>query len=235
MPATVRSPPDDARPALAAAALAPLAPPRRPPEPLPQRPDKARPMSRLMSDLSPGTYVVNPDTSLSVSSQRRAFLPHGLPVGRPPALAFSASPSPRLPHGRRLPSPVEPPRGRDQCAGVKTGASCPHSIATTTGYSAIAGRLHMRTVACQGAARVFLGGSLPRSCPSSSVGVTCWLVTRNEPVSKTGAQQDTPELPVEVRRDGFLRLSEQIGAQLGAQVRTEREMLEHSAPPAPSR
>jgi hypothetical protein len=31
------------------------------------RRDHARLMSRLTSDLSPGTYVVNPDTSLSVA------------------------------------------------------------------------------------------------------------------------------------------------------------------------
>ena len=58
--------PGRARPAIAAGALAPLAPPRRPPEPLPQRPDKVRPMSRLMRDVSPGTYVMNPDTPSSI-------------------------------------------------------------------------------------------------------------------------------------------------------------------------
>src|ERR1700693_5936476 len=42
-------------------------PPRRPPEPQPQT-NRVRPMSRLMRDSSPGTYVVNPDTPLSVPS-----------------------------------------------------------------------------------------------------------------------------------------------------------------------
>jgi hypothetical protein len=48
----------------------------------------------------------------------------------------------------------------DQCAGLKTGALCPHSIATPTRYPAITGGLHMGTVACQGALRMS-GGSLP--------------------------------------------------------------------------
>jgi hypothetical protein len=48
--------------------------------------------------------------------------------------------------------------------------------------------------------------------------VTYWLVTHNEPVPNTGAQRDTLELPVEVCREGLLPLSEQIGAQLNAQV-----------------
>lgn len=36
---------------------------------------------------------------------------------------------------------------------------------------------------------------------------------------------DTPELPVEVRREVFLRLSEQVGAKLEAQGVSEREVL----------
>ena len=70
------------------------------------------------------------------------------------------------------------------------------------------------------------GAHFPTAAPSSPLCVTYWLVTRNEPVPNTGAQRDTPELPVEVCREGFLRLSEQIGAQLNAQVLTEREMLQ---------
>ena len=70
------------------------------------------------------------------------------------------------------------------------------------------------------------GAHFPTAAPSSSPCVTCWLATRNEPVPNTGAQRDTPELPVEVCREGFLRLAEQVGAQLNAQVLTEREMLQ---------
>jgi len=36
---------------------------------------------------------------------------------------------------------------------------------------------------------------------------------RTESVFKTGAQRDTPELPVELRREGFLSPSDKIGAQ----------------------
>lgn len=62
------------------------------------------------------------------------------------------------------------------------------------------------------------GAHFPAAAPSSSLCVTYWLVTRNEPVPNTGAQRDTLELPVEVCREGLLPLSEQIGAQLNAQV-----------------
>src|SRR6202035_901127 len=66
MPATVRPPPDEPRPAIAAAASPyglRLRDDRRIPKP---QPNRVRPMSRLMRDISPETYVVNPDTSLSV-------------------------------------------------------------------------------------------------------------------------------------------------------------------------
>lgn len=43
------------------------------------------------------------------------------------------------------------------------------------------------------------------------------LVTRDGAPAGFFLPWDTPELPVEVRREVFLRLSEQIGAQLGAQ------------------
>src|ERR1700693_4598454 len=47
--------------------LALRAPPSRgPPEPQPQA-NRVSPMSRLMRDSSPGTYVVNPDTSSGIS------------------------------------------------------------------------------------------------------------------------------------------------------------------------
>ena len=49
----------------------------------------------------------------------------------------------------------------------------------------------MRTVACQGAAKVFWGANFRAAAANSSVSVTCWLVTRTEPVFKTGAQRDT--------------------------------------------
>jgi hypothetical protein len=103
--------------------------------------------------------------------------------------------------------------GRDHYAGLKTGASRHHSIATTTRYPVITGSLHMQTIAGQ-APRGCCGGlTSPQLPPGSSLCVTYWLVTRNEPVPNTGAQRDTPELPVEVCREAFLRLSEQIGAQ----------------------
>ena len=63
--------------------------------------------------------------------------------------------------------------------------------------------------------------------------VRYWLVTRKEPVFKSGAPRDTPELPVEVWRKGFLNLSEQIGAQLDAQVLAEREVPVNSAASPP--
>jgi len=40
---------------------------------------------------------------------------------------------------------------------------------------------------------------------------------------------DTPELPVEVRREVFLRLSEQIGCQLAAKGISEAEVIEDFA------
>ena len=66
----------------------------------------------------------------------------------------------------------------------------------------------------------YAGAHFPATAPSSSLCVTCWLVTHSEPVPNTGAQRYTPELP-EVRREGFLRVSEQAGTQLHAHVLTE--------------
>ena len=40
-----------------------------------------------------------------------------------------------------------------------------------------------------------LGSHFPTAAPSSSVRVRNWLVTRKEPVFKTGAQRDTPDCP----------------------------------------
>jgi hypothetical protein len=40
---------------------------------------------------------------------------------------------------------------------------------------------------------------------------------------------DTPELPVEVRREVFLRLSEQVGSQLAAKSVSESEVLDDFA------
>ena len=88
----------------------------------------------------------------------------------------------------------------------------------------------MRTIAGH-APRGCCGGlTFPTAAPSSSLCVRYWLVTRNEPVPNTGARRDTPELPVEVCREGFLRLAEQVGAQVNAQVLTEREMLQEDRP-----
>jgi hypothetical protein len=41
---------------------------------------------------------------------------------------------------------------------------------------------------------------------------------------------DTPELPVEVRREVFLRLSEQIGEQVAAKGVSESEVLDDPCP-----
>jgi hypothetical protein len=54
------------------------------------------------------------------------------------------------------------------------------------------------------------------------------LVTRDGAPAGFYLPWDTPELPVEVRREVFLRLSEQIGAQLTEQG-TEQEVLDDFA------
>ena len=60
------------------------------------------------------------------------------------------------------------------------------------------------------------------------------VVTRNEPVLNTGAQRATPELPVEVSAtDSYAGLNK-FGAQLNAQVLTEREMLQEDRHIPPS-
>ena len=51
------------------------------------------------------------------------------------------------------------------------------------------------------------------------------LVTRDGAPAGFFLPWDTPDLPVEVRREVFLRLSEQIGAELDAKGVSEREML----------
>jgi hypothetical protein len=55
------------------------------------------------------------------------------------------------------------------------------------------------------------------------------LVTRDGAPAGFFLPWDTPELPVEVRREVFLRLSEQIGAQLTEQGATEQEVLDDFA------
>lgn len=55
------------------------------------------------------------------------------------------------------------------------------------------------------------------------------LVTRDGAPAGFYLPWDTPELPVEVRREVFLRLSEQIGAQLEAGGESEQEVLEDLA------
>ena len=51
------------------------------------------------------------------------------------------------------------------------------------------------------------------------------LVTRDGAPAGFFLPWDTPELPVEVRREVFLQLSEQIGAQLDAKGVSESEVL----------
>jgi hypothetical protein len=55
------------------------------------------------------------------------------------------------------------------------------------------------------------------------------LVTRDGAPAGFYLPWDTPELPVEVRREVFLRLSEQIGGQLQAGGATEQEVLDDFA------
>jgi hypothetical protein len=55
------------------------------------------------------------------------------------------------------------------------------------------------------------------------------LVTRDGAPAGFYLPWDTPELPVEVRREVFLRLSEQIGAQLEAGGASEQEVVDDFA------
>ena len=55
------------------------------------------------------------------------------------------------------------------------------------------------------------------------------LVTREGVPAGFFLPWDTPELPVEVRREVFLRLSEQAGAQLAAKGVSESEVLDDFA------
>jgi hypothetical protein len=55
------------------------------------------------------------------------------------------------------------------------------------------------------------------------------LVTRDGAPAGFFLPWDTPELPVEVRREVFLRLSEQIGAKLEADGATKQEVLDDFA------
>ena len=52
------------------------------------------------------------------------------------------------------------------------------------------------------------------------------LVTRDGAPAGFYLPWDTPELPVEVRREVFLRLSEQIGSQLEGHGASEQEVLD---------
>lgn len=58
----------------------------------------------------------------------------------------------------------------------------------------------MRTIAGQAPRECCGRLTFPTAAPISSLCVTYWLVTRNEPVPDTGAQRDTPELPASVQR-----------------------------------
>jgi len=55
------------------------------------------------------------------------------------------------------------------------------------------------------------------------------LVTRDGAPAGFFLPWDTPELPVDVRREVFVRLSEQIGAQLDAEGSSEEEVLDDFA------
>jgi len=55
------------------------------------------------------------------------------------------------------------------------------------------------------------------------------LVTRDGAPAGFFLPWDTPDLPVEVRREVFLRLSQQIGAELDTKGVSEREVLDDFA------
>jgi hypothetical protein len=55
------------------------------------------------------------------------------------------------------------------------------------------------------------------------------LVTRDGAPAGFYLPWDTPEVPVEVRREVFLRLSEQIGAQLQDQGASEQQVVDDFA------
>jgi hypothetical protein len=55
------------------------------------------------------------------------------------------------------------------------------------------------------------------------------LVTRDGSPAGFFLPWDTPELPVEVRREVFLRLSEEVGTELAAGGSTEDEVLDDFA------
>ena len=55
------------------------------------------------------------------------------------------------------------------------------------------------------------------------------LVTRDGAPAGFYLPWDTPELPIEVRREVFLRLSEQIGTALAAQGASEQEVIDDFA------
>jgi hypothetical protein len=55
------------------------------------------------------------------------------------------------------------------------------------------------------------------------------LVTRDGAPAGFYLPWDTPELPIEVRREVFLRLSEQIGTALDAQGASEQEVIDDFA------
>jgi len=55
------------------------------------------------------------------------------------------------------------------------------------------------------------------------------LVTRDGSPAGFFLPWDTPELPLEVRREVFLRLSEQVGGELSAKGVSEQEVLDDFA------
>jgi len=68
-----------------------------------------------------------------------------------------------------------------------------------------------------------------RGCNAEQAGEDVILVTRDGYPAGFYLPWDTPELPVEVRREVFLRLSEQIGTQLAQQSTSEQEVLDDFA------
>ena len=109
------------------------------------------------------TRVRIPPSPLAV--RLRAFLPHGLPEDRPPARASRAPTSPRLPHGRPLSIPGRPARGRDQCAGLKTGAFASSFDRNNDEIPRDYWRAPHANGRLPGRREGVMRGSLPRNCP----------------------------------------------------------------------
>jgi hypothetical protein len=120
-------------------------------------------MSRLTRDISPGTYVVNPDTSLSVARDLRELLPHGGHTEAPPTLAFRAATSPRLPRGQpRRGARVEHDAPRSMYRSDQTGTYRPPRVRHESMGPAITGDFITRVIGRQPLRGPFRGPTSPQ-------------------------------------------------------------------------